>query len=839
MMLGTFGSLVLTMPAVAAELRIDTGHAGTGDNGAVKDVDGTLLNGPDARQQLVVTAAGDDGALRDVTHAAKYSVAPEGIVEVDATGMVVPKADGAVTITAALPDGPSAAAKLVVKNFNAAETISFPKQIVPIFTKLGCNSGGCHGKSEGQNGFRLSLLGFEPDEDYEHLVKEARGRRLFPAAPDESLLLLKPIGAMPHGGGKMIERDSHVYRLLRRWIAQGLPPGSEDDPTVTRIEVFPVERTMKKDQSQQLVVVAHYSDGSTEDVTRMAQFEANSTEMAETTPSGLVKILGGVGDVAIMIRYQSQVAVFRAMVPLGAPVENLPEPRNFIDKLVYEKLEALGMPPSAPCDDASFIRRTCLDIAGRLPTLEETEAFLADKSVNKRDAWIDTLLAGTDYADFFANKWSSLLRNRRSQGHYTHGTYAFHDWIRESLHENKPYDTFVRDILTASGDISRNPPVAWYRQVRDTTTQLEDSAQLFLGVRLQCARCHHHPFEKWSQDDYYGFAAFFSRVGRKAGSRPGDEIVFHNRGAAQTQNPKTKNQLKPTGLGAEPAGLTVDQDPRQALAAWMSDKDNDYFAKVLVNRYWKHFFGRALVEPEDDLRATNPATNPKLLDGLAEHFIKSGFDLKGLVRTMCRSQVYQFSSLPNEHNAGDTQSFSRHYPQRLQAEVLLDAIDQVTNAQTQFAGLPAGTRAVQLPDDSFNQNSYFLRVFGRPEMKSSCECERSQDASLAQSLHLLNSKDVQNKLTGDAHRSAILAADAKREHDAKIRELYLRAFSRVPNPEEIALAAGHIAKKEKEVEESNQKKEEKDKAKPGTGTRQAYEDIVWALINSKEFLFNH
>jgi hypothetical protein len=535
------------------------------------------------------------------------------------------------------------------------------------------------------------------------------------------------------------------------------------------------------------------------------------------------------GDVAVMVRYQSRVAVFRATLPLGAPVGELPAPKNFIDELVFNKLKAVGMPPSAPADDATFIRRVTLDIAGRMPTKEESEQFLADPAADKRDRLIDRLLAGTDYASHFASKWNALFRNKRDAGTQQFGTYAFHGWLRDSLHQNRPYDQIARDVVAASGEFSQNPAVGWYRQVRTPNAQLEDVGQMFMGMRLQCAQCHHHPFEKWSQQDYYSFSAFFSQVGRKGGERPGEEIIFHRRGTAQATNPKTKQTVKPAGLGTAPFDIAPEDDPRLALADWLARRDNPFFAKSLVNRYWKHFFGRGLVEPEDDMRETNPATNPELLNALAEQFISSGYDLKALVRAITQSRTYQLSAEPNEHNRLDKQYFSRYYPKRLTAEVLLDAINDVTKTENTFDGLERGTRAVALPDNSFNAGNYFLTVFGRPDSSSACECERSQDASLAQSLHLLNSKFVQDKLTADSGRAALLAADTARPDDQKLRELYARFFAREPNDSEMKLALDHLTKTVKD----------KDGKDVPVNQRQAWEDILWALINTKEFLFNH
>lgn len=775
------------------------------------------ISGRDSGQQLIVEGQYDSGQTHDLSRAVTYTVSPEGIVAMEAGGYVAAVADGKATIHAKTAEGLDATINVEVTNIATDLPINFPNQVVPVFTKFGCNGGGCHGKSGGQNGFALSLLGFEPSEDFEYLVKEGRGRRLFPSAPDRSLLLAKASAKLPHGGGHRIASDSPSYRLLRRWIEQGMPYGNPTDPTVARIEVLPAERLMGRDSSQQITVVAHFSDGSTQDVTRTTSFDSNDTEMAEVDEKGLVTTAKLTGSVAIMARYQGQVGVFRATVPLGIKVDNLPPAKNFIDELVFEKLTALGLPASQLCDDSTFLRRTTIDIAGRLPSLAETEAFLADQDANKRAKWIDTLLASPDYAEYFGSKWSSILRNKRRADTDKRATYAFYDWIRQSLNENKPYDQFVREVLTATGEPGKNPSVGWYREVKDSSAQVEDTAQLFLGLRIQCARCHHHPFEKWSQQDYYGFQAFYSQVGRKKGSLTADERIYHRRGVAQATNPKTGQAVKPTGLGSPSLELTQDQDPRHAMVDWMASQDNPFFAPALVNRYWKHFFGRGLVDPEDDMRVTNPATNPKLLEALAKNFIASKFDLKQLVRTICNSQVYQLSAEPNEWNANDKQNFSRYFPKRLNAEVLLDAIDQVTATSTGFGGMPSGTRAVELPDNGFN--SYFLTVFGRPESSSACECERSGEANLAQSLHLLNSSEIQGKLTTGSGRAAILANDKNRDTAAKIRELYLLTFSRLPTADEIAIATAHVEK--------------------NTDAKLAFEDIVWALINTKEFLFNH
>ena len=709
--------------------------------------------------------------------------------------------------------------------------INFVNDIVPILTKAQCNAGACHAKADvGQRGFRLSLLGYEPMDDYEHIVKEAKGRRVFLNAPDQSLLVLKSANIVPHGGGKKLDPDSPSYQLLVRWISEGLPFAADSDPVLASIDVEPKRMVMQVNTSQQLKVTAHYSDGSTRDVTELALYEPNNKSMAATGELGLVETLDIPGNVAVMVRYSGLVSVFSVSVPLGAPVESLPPAKNFIDELVFANLKEIGVPPSPVCDDATFLRRVSLDIAGRLPTPEETTAFLASTDPNKRDTAIDTLLNSPDYADYFANKWSALLKNKRESKADITANFAFHSWVRDGLLANKPYDEMVRQLLAATGTIVENPPVAWYKRVKDPKAQLEDVAQLFLGVRMQCAQCHHHPFERWSQQDYYGLAAFFSQVGRKPTAIAGEDLIFHKRGAAQFVNPKTGEPEQPAGLGGPTLEIAPDDDPRLQLADWMSDSSNPFFAKVLVNRYWKHFFKRGLVEPEDDLRDTNPATNPELLAALADHFIKSGFDLKEAVRVMTRSQTYQLSSKPNEHNAIDLQNFSHFYPKRMQAEVMLDSMDMLTGATTSFADLPMGTRAVSLPDNSYNTSSAFLKVFGRPEAASVCECERVQASSLAQSLHLMNSTDVKGKL-GATNGRADVFSRAEMSEEKAIRLIYLDAFSRPPTDEETGIAKAFL---QTPRTDSADKPLDPQKAK-----RQGYEDLIWAIMNTKEFLYNH
>ncbi len=709
--------------------------------------------------------------------------------------------------------------------------LSFVNDVVPILTKAGCNAGACHAKAGmGQRGFRLSLLGFEPQEDYEHIVKEGKGRRVFPVAPEQSLLVLKAANIVPHGGGKQLDPMSEEYKTLVRWIGVGMPFGKDTDAKLATIDVEPKRGLMKFKTQQQLKVTAHYSDGTTRDVTHMALYEANDKSMAEATEDGLVTTFDLPGNVAVMVRYSGLVSVFDASIPLGAPVDNVPPAKNFIDELIFANLKQMGVPPSPLCDDATFLRRVSLDIAGRLPTLEETTAFMTGGEPDKRDRAIDALLNSPDYADYFANKWTALLKNKRDEAADITANFAFHAWMRDSLVANKRYDQIVREILGSTGTIVSDPPVAWYKRVKEPNQQLEDVAQLFLGVRMQCAQCHHHPFERWSQHDYYSLSAFFSQIGRKPTAIAGEDLIFHKRGIAQTENKKTKLPVKPAALGEPTLDIPPDEDPRLRLADWIGSKTNPFFAKALVNRYWKHFFKRGLIEPEDDIRDTNPATNPELLDALAKHFIDSGFDLKSVVRVIAQSHTYQLSEKPNEHNAVDRQNFSHFYPKRMQAEVLLDAIDQFTGAKSDFADLPAGTRAISLPDNSYNRASPFLKVFGRPEGASVCECERLQSASLGQSLHLMNAADVKAKLAATGGRAERLAKAPSPEPE-KIRELYLAAFSREPQTEELQTNEEYLGRSRFDAQGKP--------LDPQKAKRDAFEDILWALINTKEFLYNH
>ena len=701
-------------------------------------------------------------------------------------------------------------------------SIDFTNDIVPILTKRGCNSGACHGKSTGQGGFRLSLFGFHPEKDYEWITKGARGRRVFSAAPQNSLLLKKPSMNVPHGGGLRLKPDDPDYRKLRRWIAANTPWGFRNAPRIARLQIEPTSRSLRTNSHQQLVATAVYSDGTRRDMTRWVEFRSNDPTIAEVDESGLVRTQTRTGETAVIALLQGQVAVCRILIPFDKPASSWPDfpIRNFIDKFVLQKLKTLNVPPSEASGGARFLRRTSLAVSGKLPTLEQTRSFLSGSDPSKRVKLVKRLLNSAGYADHFAQKWSGILRNkRRGQKDRIPGTIAFHRWIRNSIAANKPYDQFVREILTATGNVSVTPPAQWYSEVRYLDRYVDDTAQVFLGTRIGCARCHHHPFENITQDDYFGLAAFFARLDRKGGSgvaeRRANETVFV-KPAGNVKHPVTGKVVQPHGLGGPQIRVAAYDDPRSHLVDWLASPKNPYFARAFVNRMWGHFFGRGLVEPLDDMRVTNPATNEPLLEALAQEFVRSKFDMRHIAELICTSTTYQLGSDPNDVNLGDTQNHSRFYPQRLSAEVLLDAVDAVTDSPTGYSGLPAGTRAVQLPDENYSNK--FLTLFGRPPRESACECEREAAPSLSQSLFVMNDQFMLGKVFAGKGFAAKLAQD-KREHKEKVREIFLAALIRQPTAKELDEALKYI--------------------KTESESKTAYGNLLWAILNTKEFLYNH
>ncbi|MEZ6032619.1 MAG: DUF1549 domain-containing protein [Planctomycetaceae bacterium] len=713
--------------------------------------------------------------------------------------------------------------------------IFFGTDVVPILTKLGCNGGGCHGKATGQNGFKLSLFGFEPTTDYESLVKEDRGRRLFPAAPDRSLLLLKATSEMPHGGGRRLDKSSDDYRILREWIAQGSRPPHMSDPHLLRIELSPHNQILPPETSQQLKVQAYFSDGSSRDVTQQTVFESNEPGIAAVDEAGLVTTGSKHGLVAVMARFGEQIATYSAAVPFATDATIMSDIGKQLDQLeasldsssidlhLLHQWRRLGIVPSAPADDATFIRRVSIDICGTLPTAAEISEYISDTAHDKRERLIDRLLERPEYASYFALKWADILQNRGagySTSRQRAGTTLFAAWIRDSLDANKPYDQFVAEILTATGSQNENPPAIWYRTVRKSPEYVESVAQAFLGVRIQCAQCHHHPTERWSQADYFSLAAVFARVGRKSGFAdaevPTNEIIFlKDRG--DMRHPRTGEVLKPRPPGGAEFVSGSHDDPRMSLAEWMTDGNNPFFARTMANRMWAHFMGRGIIHPIDDARSTNPPTNPELLDALAREFIDSGYDIKHLIRVITTSYPYRLKSEPHAGNLGDSQTFARFYPRRMTAEVLLDAISQVLDVPTEFPGFPVGTRAIELPDE--NVAAHFLDVFGRPSRMSACECERVDAPALTQALELVNSVEIQRKLSHKSGYAEQLVSSSSRTSAELADDVFCRVLGRNPQPEEIKSVMDYLAS-------------EPDRAV-------AWQNLLWSLLATGEFLFNH
>ena len=778
------------------------------------------LRGSGAQQQLLVSGT-RDGLTVDLTRDVEFrSDAPENAT-VDSAGMVKPAADGQAVITIVWGDQ-SARVSVEASQMKKFLPVSFELDVQPILTTHGCNAGACHGKSRGQNGFQLSLLGFDADFDYAALTKNSRGRRVFPTAAERSLLLLKSSVQIPHGGGARLKRGSRDYNILHRWIASGVPRRVASEPVLTQVSVIPAQRYLRPGEMQQLLVTAHYSDNTRRDVTTWTTYQSSESAIVSVSRKGLIEAGPTPGEATIMARYMEFLATCQVAIPLEDKVDDqfyARLPRNsFIDDHVWRKLATLGITPSKPIDDAKFVRRVHLDIIGRIPRPAEVQTFLADDSPGKRERLVDELLERPEYADFWANKWVDLLRPNP----YRVGIKAvlnYDNWIRESFRQNKPYDQFVRELITAQGSTWRNGAVTMFRDRRSPDELVTLVSQLFLGIRLECAKCHHHPFEQWEQRDFYGLAAYFAEVGYKGGglSPPisGDEEMIYAAGKGEVRHPVTGELLSPTPLFGEAVEWDAATDPREALAEWITSDENQFFSEVIVNRIWADLMGRGLVEPVDDLRATNPPTNEPLLKALAAEFRRQGYDLKSLLRIITNSHVYSLSSLANERNLADTKNYSRHLRQRLRAEVLLDAMSDITGVPYQFTAMPPRSRAVEIW--THRVDSLFLDTFGRPGRDQAPPCERTSETTVTQALHLMNSPALYEKVTSDAGTAAKLADSDKNDYQI-IEKLYLLVYNRYPKDQELLMG----------LERFSQKR---------FSRRQMTEDLMWALLNTPEFLF--
>ena len=778
-----------------------------------------VLDGPRDSRRVLVTGLLADGSKVDLSGSAAYQ-APEG-VSFDPSGFAHGQKDGTYGIKV-VAGGQSVEMAVTVKDAANPRPVSFVRDVAPVLSRVGCNAGTCHGSAKGKKGFKLSLRGYDLDYDYAQLVDDLAGRRFNRSAPDQSLMLLKPTTGVPHEGGQVLHPDSPAYALLRDWIAQGVQTDYGTTSRVASLEVYPAVIDLAREgQTQQMLVLARYPDGSSRDVTLDAIYSSSVPSVADVSPSGLVTSARR-GEAAILVRYEGAFGVDNVFV-MGdrsgfawkPPVEN-----NYVDTLVDKKLQKVKILPSASCDDGDFLRRASFDLTGLPPSPEKVRAFLADPTVSrtKRDRAIDDLIASPEFVAHWAHKWADLLQvDRKKLG--DKASWAFLRWIETAIARNVPYDQFVRSVITAQGSSYDSPAVNYYRASKEPSVALENATQLFLGVRFSCNKCHDHPFEKWTQNQYYGMAAFWGRVGVKNGPRPMEQVLF-DRGGGEVTHPKDGRVMPPgfpyTFNGAKAKTNPTATSRREELADWLTAPENPFFARSLVNRVWSYFLGRGIIDPVDDIRSSNPPSNPELLDALEKDFIAHNFDLRHLMRTIARSRTYQSSIATNDWNADDTVNFSHASVRRLTAEQLYDAIDQAAGRKPRFADVPAGFRANQLPDSQVAAGG-FLDLFGRPARDTPCECERSSEVSLGQALNLVNGPTISDALVDPDGRIARLLK--KNPDPATVAdEMYLAALSRFPTPEEKARAIEYLAQSPSPIEGA--------------------QDILWALINSPAFLFN-
>ncbi len=793
-----------------------------------------VLTGPRASQRLIVLAESDGKIVGDLTSKAEFASSNDAVASVDQGGLVRPVADGEAVITASY-EGQQATARVKVTKSKEPFTWSFRNHVIPMMTKIGCNSGACHGALAGKGGFKLSLRGYAPATDHFVMTRQALGRRVDTTEPSRSLVLLKPTTTISHGGGQKLEVSSPDFQVLADWIASGAPGPQEKDPRIQRLEVFPPHAILKPKDSLQVLVRAWYSDGHAEDVTRWVKYSSTEDLVAAVDQDGKVRV-AGYGEAAITVWYSNLVAICR----IASPLPNKLDPkvfaeaarRNFVDEFVLKKLEALRIPPSSVCSDNEFIRRAFLDATGTLPKPEEVQKFLADTSPDKRGKLIDHLLERPEFVDYWTYKWSDLLlvsTRKLPQD----AVWAFYQYIRQSVADNKPWDRFAREILTASGNTLQNGAANYFVLHKDISDLTEATSVTFLGMSITCCRCHNHPLEKWTQDQYWSMANLFSRVALKNGDRAG-EVSVQSQHFGDVLHLRRGIAMPPAPLDGKPLPLDSPVDRRQYFADWLTAPANPYFARAIINRVWRNFLGRGLVEAEDDLRQTNPPTNEELLDALVKDFIAHKYDVKHLMRTIMNSSTYQRSSKPLPENADDDRFYSHYLIRRLPAEVVLDAYSQVTGVPTPFTqvqagttsnvaafnGAPPGTRALQLPDTLVV--SRFLDAFGRPLRAQPCACERQQDSSVSQALHLNNGQTLNDKLRDQNSRVQKWLQEKVSDEEA-VRRLFLLALSREPTATEVQKFKALMA-------EAAQ-----DKA---TTRREVLEDLFWAVLSGREFLFN-
>ena len=754
------------------------------------------------REQLhpVVTGFYADGRVQDLTGVALLTTSNEDVAVIK-NGIVFPQSDGSATISVQA-GGKEAKAQIRVVGQTEPQPVSFAYDTLAALSKQGCNSGACHGSPSGKGGFRLSLRAFDAKLDKYTLTREEYGRRTNPLDAESSLLLRKPLMKVVHGGGIQIHKTDLTYRVLRDWISEGCRVDDEDEPKCVRIEIIPGAGRvlMQPAHTQQFCVLAHFSDGTSRDVTEMAVYSTSDTEIANVTEGGLV-VGQDRGETAVIVRYlefiESSILTFVKDID-GYRWDN-PPVNNEIDLLVHAKLQKLRYLPSDICTDEEFLRRVYLDVIGILPTIEESQQFLADSSSRKRSMLIDQLLDRSEYAKFWALKWGDLLRLTRGQVG-SDGVYKYHRWIERAIRSNMPYDEFARQLLTASGSTLQNPPANFYRTASDMNDCVETISQIFMGARLQCAKCHNHPFERWSQDNYYGMGAYFNRIQRQKTNRADEQFIWTASSGDVTQ-PRTGEKMEPWVPVAGRIAEVDSIDLRNTFADWLTSAENPFFAKIEVNRIWSHLFGRGIVDPPDDFRESNPPANGPLLDWLAKDFAEHGFGRKHTIRRILNSRTYQRSHRPNDFNRDDIKYFSHYHPRLLSAEQLLDAICHVTGLPEPFDSLPPGTKATQLPAPDL-VNHDFLKVFGQPERQTVCQCERTTDSSLAMAIQFLNGPLIHNKVRDSNNRFRQLAQAGKTDEQV-ITDLNLASLARMPTAEELESALAHIATKKTELAAEN------------------------------------
>ncbi len=764
------------------------------------------------RQKFVVVATRQDGVTLDVTSQSQVALADASLARIE-NATLYPVADGQTSLNIDY-QGHKASIPVVVTDSAKVVPVSFKADVMPVFLRAGCNTGSCHGAARGKDGFRISIFGFDPDGDYYRITRELGARRINLALPESSLLMEKSCGDVPHTGGKRFDKDSEYYHTLLTWLKEGAPADPQEPSVCVEVEVFPPKAVMEgSDVTQQFIARAKYADGSDRDVTSLAVFMSNNDNSAPVNDMGLVTAANR-GEAFVMARFDthtvvSQVIVLPANLQYTAPAIA----GNYIDELVGAKLNNLRILPSGLCTDEEFLRRVSLDITGTLPTEEEYQQFMSDASSDKRAKLVDRLLERKEFSEIWAMKWAELLMIKSSNQVSYKAAYLYNSWLTDKIANNVPLNEMIRELLSATGGTFTEPATNFYQIETDTLKTAENVAQIFMGIRTQCAQCHNHPFDRWTMDDYYSFAAFFAQIGRKRGEDYRETVVF-NRGGGDVRHMVGNRVMAPKFLGGEQPD-TAGKDRRALLADWLTAPDNPFFARNVSNRIWAHFFGKGIVEPVDDVRVSNPPSNPELLDTLSHKLVEYNYDFKTLVRDICNSHAYQRSTVRNESNAEDELNFAHGAVRRVQAEMMLDCISQVTETKDKFRGLPLGARAVQIADGQ--TSTYFLTTFGRATRQTVCACEVNTDPNLSQALHLLNGDTTQSKIAQGGTVKKLL--EAGKTPEQVIESIYIRCLTRKPTAEETAKLL--------------------DVVQQSANPQQGLEDVFWAVVNSREFIFNH